>query len=82
MCIDMMDNTNQRARNRWSSNWADDRVSGFTLRQMLDAMAGSDGLHSWESNLFNIGRENDTRFGIPAVIDFYDEVRRVGKEQD
>ena len=76
-----MDATNQRARNGGSRDFADDRVTDYTLQQMLTAMVGADGLHMWGSKLFNGTPGHETREGVWDVIDFYDEVREAGKAQ-
>ena len=66
---------------RGSRDFADDRVTCYTLQQMLTVMIGTDGLHMWGSKHSNGTPRHRTRESIQDIIDFYDEVREAGKAQ-
>lgn len=54
LVVDLMDNSNQRARFGNSTNFPVDNVNGYTLKQIEDALKGVKTLDEWRLNLFNM----------------------------
>jgi hypothetical protein len=56
VAIDLIDNRNQRAENNGSTLYANDRVTGFTLLEVENALRGSRTLEVWRDKLRLLNR--------------------------
>lgn len=66
--IDLMDNYNQRDRNH-NNELPQDQVSGYTLREIANALRGAGNLDEWKANLARVN--NPTNIYLDAYFNQY-----------
>lgn len=71
--IDLIDNTNQRAENNGSTEFAEDLVEGYTLAQIQDALDHRTTLSGVFEHLKN-NYSNPTENHLDTLLDFYQDI--------